>query len=231
MNQLANLNKSPVFVTKLPSGKEVEFRPITVKEQKSLLIVKEENDNKSILRTLLEILKACTFNKIDAKKLSTADFEWLMIQMRIKSVGASFALGVTCPSCDHTFKHEDSLDNVVVKTPKEKINNTIKIGENLFIELQYPSMDNLMKMDEPSQEAQLASTIRKIISGEDVYDTTEFSQADVLEFVDTLNAQQVQLLEPFFSSVPHLVFPLQTKCPKCDHPIEQEVKGVLDFLE
>ena len=50
------------YSTKLPStGEEIEYRPYLVKEEKIMMVALESKDNKQIMRSMKDIIKACVF--------------------------------------------------------------------------------------------------------------------------------------------------------------------------
>ena len=62
--------ETPRYELTLPStDKVIKYRPFLVKEEKILLVAMESNNNKEILNATKEILKACTFEKIDVNTL------------------------------------------------------------------------------------------------------------------------------------------------------------------
>ena len=66
---------------------QVQYRPFLVKEEKVLLMAMESKDNNEILNATKDVLNACTYNKIDVEKLPMFDIEYLLLQIRSKSVG------------------------------------------------------------------------------------------------------------------------------------------------
>ena len=64
---LPKLN-APTYELVLPStGEKIKFRPFIVREQKTLLIAQESNDERVIADAIGQIVKSYTFNKIDPK--------------------------------------------------------------------------------------------------------------------------------------------------------------------
>jgi hypothetical protein len=87
------IQSAPTFFCELPSdGTEVKFRPFLVKEQRNLLLTKEDPNQKEITENIITLLTACTFEKLDISKLSTFDVEYLFLQVRSKSVGETVKL-------------------------------------------------------------------------------------------------------------------------------------------
>lgn len=92
----------PKYSIKLPSGKKVSFRPFTVKEENSLLIAKESQNNSNILQTLTEIMSSC-FNE-DVSLFSIADYECAFLNLRGRSVGEIEKATIKCPETKEQVK-------------------------------------------------------------------------------------------------------------------------------
>ena len=82
----------------LPStGQKVEFRPFLVKEEKMLMLAQQEGSQQSLIRAVQDLIDACTFGKLDSKKLPTFDIEYVFLQIRCKSIGETATVTVICP--------------------------------------------------------------------------------------------------------------------------------------
>ena len=56
---------TPTYELTVPStGEKIKYRPFLVKEQKLLMMAQEAGDEDTQIRTVGEIVKSCTFNKI-----------------------------------------------------------------------------------------------------------------------------------------------------------------------
>ena len=66
---------------------QVQYRPFLVKEEKILLVAMESKDNNEIINATKQVIKACTYDKLDVDKLPMFDIEYLLLQIRSKSVG------------------------------------------------------------------------------------------------------------------------------------------------
>ena len=92
-------NDKPMYEVVVPSSQETyKFRPFLVKEQKSLLIAFESQDNKQILTTMLNCIESC-IPGLDMKKLATFDMDYLFTQIRAKSVGETSTVLSACVKC------------------------------------------------------------------------------------------------------------------------------------
>ena len=75
---------TPVYTLKLPSTQEeIKYRPFLVKEQKLLMMAQESGDEAAQMRTVSEIVRNCTFNKVDKPdKMATFDIEYMYRENR-----------------------------------------------------------------------------------------------------------------------------------------------------
>ena len=66
---LPKLN-TPTYELEVPSTDEkIKYRPFLVKEEKILLMAMESKDNAQIINAVKDIVKSCTFDKVDIEKL------------------------------------------------------------------------------------------------------------------------------------------------------------------
>ena len=90
--------ETPRYELTLPSQDvKVQYRPFVVKEEKILLMAMESKDNNEIVNATKNILKSCTFDKLDIESLPMFDIEYLLLQIRGKSVGEVAKFKVICP--------------------------------------------------------------------------------------------------------------------------------------
>jgi hypothetical protein len=128
------IQSAPTFFCELPSdGTEVKFRPFLVKEQRNLLLTKEDPNQKEITENIITLLTACTFEKLDISKLSTFDVEYLFLQVRSKSVGETVKLNLPCQKDDTHPKVELPINLADISVDKSSmIDNTVMINDEYF---------------------------------------------------------------------------------------------------
>ena len=70
---------TPTYEMEIPStGEKIKYRQFLVKEQKLLMMAQESGDEAAQMRTVGEIVKNCTFNKIDKPDaMATFDIEYM----------------------------------------------------------------------------------------------------------------------------------------------------------
>ena len=117
---------APKYKCILPSdGKEVEYRPFLVKEQKILMLAQEQGDDGAMLQAVQDLVKSVTYDKVKPSELAVMDLEYLFLKIRSKSIGETASLSVTCndPQCEGTGEVVVNLDDVEVvgDEPEHKI--------------------------------------------------------------------------------------------------------------
>ena len=95
--------ETPRYELTLPSQDvKVQYRPFLVKEEKILMMAMESKDNKETISAIKDVLTACTFEKLDISKLPMFDLEYILLQVRGKSVGEMAKFRVLCPDYKET---------------------------------------------------------------------------------------------------------------------------------
>ena len=73
------------YELELPSTKEsVKYRPFLVKEQKVLMMAQESGEDQQIRDAFANIVKECTFEKIDPYSSPLFDIEYIFLRIRGK---------------------------------------------------------------------------------------------------------------------------------------------------
>ena len=91
--------QSQVYELDQPStGEKIQYRPFLVKEQKSLMMASESEDETQIRDALAGIISSCTFEKVDPFNVPMFDIEFLFLRIRGKSVGEKIELNLLCPA-------------------------------------------------------------------------------------------------------------------------------------
>ena len=84
---LPKLN-TPTYELEVPSSDEkIQYRPFLVKEEKVLMIAMESGKNADIVQAVKDIVRSCTFDKIDISGMPIFDVEYIFLKIRSKSVG------------------------------------------------------------------------------------------------------------------------------------------------
>ena len=116
------------YELKVPcTGETLKFRPILVKEQKTLMIAQESEDEVVIQNALADVISACTFDVIDPWNIPSFDLEYIFLNVRGKSIGEMLEIQILCP--------DDMETRVPVKINLEEIEVTIDDDHSSLVDL------------------------------------------------------------------------------------------------
>ena len=205
---------TPTYHLELPSsGKEIQYRPFLVREEKLLVLALESEDTKEITTAIKNVIRACIKNKdIKVEELPTFDIEYLFLNIRGKSVGEVIEVNILCPDDGETYaKTEIAIDEIEVQR-NENHTNKIKLDDVLTMEMKYPSLDQFIKnnFDFNAENGLdqsfdlVAACIDRIYNEEEVWDSTETTKKEMVEFLDQMNSSQFKMIEQFFETMPKL---------------------------
>lgn len=222
----------PTYTVDLPStGKSITYRPFLVKEQKQLLIA-QNGDALQQRQAVVDLITACTHGQVTDKNPGY-DIDFMFLQIRARSVGENIDLILTCSKCNHDT--EAQLDITTVKVANAGNQKAaIRLGGDLYVELADPSAWDLTELQETNTaEAMIkliASSIVKIFKGNEVYDAREYTQTDLIEFVENLNPQSLTALEQYFENLPVLRHEMAFTCSECGTENKAVLEGLQSFF-
>ena len=223
----------PQFTTILPSdGRKISFRPFLVKEQKQLLMAVAGSPQEQVV-AVNNIIDACTFNKLNARRLPAFDVEYLFLQIRSKSIGENVEVLLTCSNCGEQTKNMLDVTKVAVNKP-EGHSNTIDLGQNVIVKMDYPRLEDLeIDPDAPSVDRiiqLIASCIQSIWQGEEMFAAEDYSMEELIEFVENLNPESLAKIEAFFKTMPVVQHAFEWDCGKCEHHNRVVMEGLQNFF-
>tara|TARA_B100001094_G_scaffold333338_1_gene410878 strand:- start:1295 stop:1999 length:705 start_codon:yes stop_codon:yes gene_type:complete len=223
------------YELELPSTAEIiKYRPFLVKEQKVLMMASESKEDKQIVEAVKNIIKSCTFDKLDVNKLPMFDIEYIFIKLRAKSVGETAKISVTCPDDNKTRAivniNLDELDMTV----KDDHSNKINITDDVSITMNYPLIDDFKDFDKGQGSTGFFDLIKKcideVIEGETIHKRIDFTNEDLNEFIDSLNSAQLSKIMKFYETMPRLRHVVEVENPKTKVKSEVVIEGLANFL-
>jgi len=230
--------KTATYLTKIPStGKEVEFRPYTVKEEKVLMIAMESKDQKQTFRALKSVIKDCVQSDINLDKLTLFDFEYMFLQLRAKSVGELVDLKMKCQhdeECRGVTPVEIDLDEITVSEMPET--NVIHLDDKIGVTFNFPSLSIAEKYQEADMEKvtnvfdMIVDCTESIFDEEEVYDCKNESRENINKFYESLSSTQFSKVSEFFSKMPTVEHTIDYKCVQCKEEQKVELKGLQSFF-
>jgi len=232
--------ETPRYELTLPSSDvQVQFRPFIVKEEKVLLIAMESKDNNEIINATKDILKACTFDKLDIDTLPMFDIEYLLLQIRGKSVGEVAKFKVICPDDKQTATDvELDLSTINVQVDDDHTNKVV-IDEKreLGLVLNYPSLGitkagfDVNKENVDTMFKVVANCIDHIYEGEKTYPAKDSTQKELITFLEGLSQEAFLKIKKFFDTMPQLRHEVEVTNPKTGIVSKVTFKGLQDFFQ
>jgi hypothetical protein len=163
-----------------------------------------------------------------------ADLEYLFLQIRIKSIGETTKLNLICQvdECESSNPIELDLNDVQIDTsniPDKKV----ELSEELGVIMKFPTADLQKYADADESDAFiniLKSSIDTIYDAEDTYDTIDYADREMDEFLNSLSLQQVEKMGEFLNNTPTLSHIIKYKCIKCQKKNSVMLKGLENFF-
>lgn len=222
-----------VYTAVIPSNKrKIKFRGFTVREEKTLLLAQESEDADVILNCVKTILESCIQEKVDIEGLTMFDIEYLMTHIRSKSVGETIQLRMPC---DNDASHERTLVGVDVSKIEVKFpeghETLIPLYDDVSVQMKYPSLRDIVALEQASGLDAVAMCIDKVITHEEVYETRDETREEMMDFIESLTKEQLQRIEDkFFMKMPVFEHDLVYKCRTCGHQHVKTIRGLSNFF-
>jgi len=227
------LSSLPQYCEPLASGKNVCFRPMTVSEEKAILIAKNSGNKQTIIKTLMNVIGVC-FEDITVKTLSIWDFEHMFLLLRSKSIGEIEQFKITCPETKEEVKIKINLTKDVVLKNNIKNNNKIKLSDNLLLVFKEPTIQTFLNYPNYTSSSEelykfIGSCIKQIQNEKEIVECSELSENETTEFVQNLTSHQFKKVIEYFDTLPLLQ--IETKYQTSDKKEREiQIKGLFNYI-
>jgi hypothetical protein len=199
----------PIAELTLPStGKKIKYRPFTVKEEKILLVAAESDDVDAEVLAAKQVLNNCLID-VDISSLAIFDLEYVMMVLRSRSVNNVIEFIVTDPETSEKVELSLNVDDVkVLRT--EGHTNKIKVSDEFYLFLKYPTIDEFIRITELNSNDPLASyyillsCLDQLASEEETYNFKDYTDEEINDFMNNMSGAVVQGVEEFFATMPKL---------------------------
>lgn len=230
---------TPTYELIVPSTKKkIKYRSFLVKEEKTLLIAQQSEDQTVMVNTIKALISSCTFGKLDVEELAMFDIEYIFCQLRAKSVGEISEIVFSCLECnDPKAKMRVSIDLTKLEVdfhPDHK--KVIELFDDVGVTMKYPSLDMLNHIKDIKEESieavfnVIISCIDNIYSGDEIYPAKEQSKEELTNFLDNLTQEQFKKIQSFFETIPKLQKKIEFDCPVCNYHHNHTVQGIENFF-
>tara|TARA_B100000424_G_scaffold185269_1_gene143702 strand:- start:232 stop:939 length:708 start_codon:yes stop_codon:yes gene_type:complete len=228
---------TPIHTLVLPStGQEIKYRPFLVKEQKLLMMAQESEEDDQMYHIMSNIVRACTFDKVDADTVPLFDIEYVFLKLRAKSVGETAKLRVLCPDDEKTYTElEVNLDNIDVQMT-ENHTNIVELSDKVKIIMKYPQLKDMKMIGADLQGVEqvfsiLKYCIHEVHDGEKVYNRVDVTEKDIEDFIESFSTTQLESVINFFDTMPKLRHTMTITNPKTKVKSDIVLEGLQSFLE
>jgi hypothetical protein len=199
----------PIFDLTLPStGEKIKYRPFTVKEEKILLVAQEAADPRQEMLAAKQIINNCLIDG-NIEDLAMFDAEYILINLRGKSVENTAAFTIKDPDTEEEVQLELDIDAIKIKKNDEHTNK-IRINDEYVLFLKYPTINEFIKMFDYAPNDPLAdyfimvSCLDSIASEDEVHKFTDYTQEEIDSFMDDMSADVIKQIQTFFETMPRL---------------------------
>jgi hypothetical protein len=235
------MNSTPIYNLVIPSTKKsITYRPFLVKDQKTLLIAQQSDDQRIMIDSLKEVIKSCVTEPIEINKLAIFDIEYIFTQLRSKSVGETVDIVLSC-DVDHgednakaKIQHTIDLSQLTVQE-KEGHTNKIELFGTVGVVMKYPNIDDVKKLQGGEVTADdtfklVASSIDYIYDAEAVYHSKDQTEQELMDFINNLTSEQFGKIQSFFDTMPKLTHTVDYNCPVCNKAHTILLEGMQSFF-
>jgi hypothetical protein len=236
----------PVFsINLISTGKEVKFRPFTVKEEKLFLMANESNDLKTVVDTTKQVLNNCIISDIDVDKLPIFDIEYLFLNIRARSVSEIINLNYKCNNdiknendddthkCGHTVKIDVNILDIKPKN-NVKQETKIEITDKVGMVMRYPNFETVKKYETGNQTDVImkltANCIDYIYDNDQIYYAKDTTEEELIDFIEGMQSKDLEKIKNFFDNMPRISKDLDFKCGKCGYDEKITVEGLESFF-
>jgi len=231
---LPKLN-TPKYELDVPStGEKIKYRPWLIKEQKILLIAQSSEENKEIESAFANIVKECTFGKVDPYENPLFDIEYIFLQLRAKSVGQKVKLNLLCPDDEKTrVEHEIDLGDIAVQMP-DNHTNVIQITDDISMVMRYPRLSDMAGFTDKGKIKQIFDMVRQCVveirDGETIHNKVDISDKELEEFIDNMDQSSFELVSKFFETMPKLIHEVSVTNPNTKKKNKIAIEGLQSFF-
>ena len=229
----------------LPStGKKYTFRPFLVKEEKILMMAMESGEATDMIHALRDIITSCVEEDIKVNTLPMFDIEYIFLQLRSRSVGEKTPITYSLENdnCEKvkgtncSYLVEINLDEVQVEKNKDH-KDIIDLTKNVKVKMKYPQIEASAEIMGLEGEKLIDKTFEMIggcmeyiMEGEEMHQTSDYSQKEIDDFLNSLSSPQFREIQKFFDSMPKLRKEVTAKCKECGKENKRILEGLGDFF-
>lgn len=236
----------PIFDITLPStGKKLKARPFLVKEEKLMLMAAQSKETSDIINAIKQIITNCVLDPIEPEKLPLFDIQYILIQLRIRSLGNNLEISYVCQTplpekervpdgpetCNTPFKIKIALDDLEVERSDTKEKKIIQLTGDVGVTLKYPEFQDTFEHELTEFNVDLyRAVVESIYDKDNIYKLSEQTDEEIEEFFDGLSKEQYDKIKEWLESLPSYFVKKSHTCEKCGTVHEIVVDDLANFF-
>jgi hypothetical protein len=225
----------PLFEVSVPIiDKKIKMRPYLVKEEKILLLAQQSEDIDQIVLATKQIINNCIVDgDIVVEELPNFIIEWLILQLRIQSVGDIVNTSYRDLEDDRVYDFEVDLKSVQMIVDDEHT-DAFEITPNIGVIMKYPGIDTIRSIDITKDATEfsldiLITCIDKVFTDDEVIEFSDYPYEEKMDFLNQFSRDEMINIIKFFETSPKLGLDLTyTNSLGKDRKIE--LRGLNDFF-
>ena len=229
---------TPTYELEIPSTDEkIKYRPFLVKEEKILMMAMESKATADITQAVKDIVKECTFNKVNISNMPMFDVEYIFLQIRSKSVGEVSKLKLLCPDDKKTYADVELNLNEVKVQVGEDHTNKIELDNGMGMIMTYPTIDSfkdsgIRDINASNMLDVISSCVLQIYEeeGKKTYDSKDQTKKELIDFIEQLSTKQFKDVQNFFETMPKLKHEITITNPMTKKNSKITLTGLNDFF-
>jgi hypothetical protein len=225
----------PLFKVVVPIiEKEYTLRPYLMKEEKILLLAQQGDDQKQIALAIKQVITNCVVGEhVDVDTLPNFVLEYLLLQLRISSVGSEINVAYRDNEDDQRYEFDIDLNDIELSSDPNHT-DAIELNDTVGLLMKYPNLDIASSFNVDSSEEELVlemvrRCIDKVFTEEEVFDFSEYTFEEQEAFLDQLDRNQVEKIIEFFQTMPTLSYTINYK-NSMDNDRSIEMSTLSDFF-
>ena len=198
-------------------------------------MAKVSEEPTDILSAIKQVVTNCCLDPtLDIEKISLFALEYLFIRLRGFSIGDTIKVSYRDTEDDKSYEFEVDLKKVTIVYPK-KTDNKIAITKTSGLIMRYPTAaiyDDKTFLEAEGEETFYRLIVRcidQIYDAENVYESKDFSEAEILEFIELLDVQSFEKIREFMFNLPSLYYKIEYK-NSLGNDRSIEMKALTDFF-
>ena len=231
---LPKLNTTTYELSLPSTAEKIKYRPFLVKEQKMLMIAQESGEIDQIENAFANIVKDCTFEKIDPYSVPMFDVEYIFLQLRSRSVGEKISVEVTCPDDNKTKTQVNINLNEVGIQLEDDHTNVINLTDDVSLIMRYPTLADMKGFTELGKIENIFEMVKRCIleihDGETIHNKVDVSSEELDDFIESMSAENLEGVQKFFESMPKLKHIVKVTNPKTKKKVDIPIEGLQSFF-